>query len=242
MNIFDNQFPRIKKKETDNSHWLSVSDLMAGLMVIFLFIAVSFMISVNHEKTKISEVVVIYKETQIALYNELYNEFKDDLLDWNASIEKDTLTINFWHPEILFDKESTQVKEKFKEVLDSFFPRFLKIVYKFDNNIEEVRIEGHTNSVWNGAIRHADAYFNNMELSQNRARAVLKYVYENEIKNPIFQLSTMWVEDKTIAIGYSSSKKIALKNGKEDLERSRRVTFRVITNAETQLKKILEVL
>ena len=164
MNIFDNQFSNIKKKETDNSHWLSVSDLMAGLMVIFLFIAVSFMISVNQKTTTLSEVVVIYKETQIALYNELYNEFKDDLLNWNASIEEDILTINFWHPEILFDKESTQVKEKFKEVLDSFFPRFLKIVYKFDKNIEEVRIEGHTNSVWNGATRHEDAYFNNMEL------------------------------------------------------------------------------
>jgi hypothetical protein len=34
----------------DGEHWLSVSDMMSGLMVIFLFIAISYMMQVQEEK------------------------------------------------------------------------------------------------------------------------------------------------------------------------------------------------
>ena len=33
-------FGKIKEKRNDEDHWLSVSDLMAGLMIVFLFISV----------------------------------------------------------------------------------------------------------------------------------------------------------------------------------------------------------
>ena len=38
MNLFSS-----KSMEQEESHWLSVSDLMAGLMMVFLFIAVALM-------------------------------------------------------------------------------------------------------------------------------------------------------------------------------------------------------
>ncbi|HAN0929121.1 TPA: OmpA family protein, partial [Escherichia coli] len=80
------------------------------------------------------------------------------------------------------------------------------------------------------------AYFNNMALSQGRTRAVLQYVYD--IKN--IATHQQWVKSKFAAVGYSSAHPILDKTGKEDPNRSRRVTFKVVTNAELQIRKIIQ--
>lgn len=81
-----------------------------------------------------------------------------------------------------------------------------------------------------------DAYFNNMELSQGRTRSVLNYIYNLNNVND----KKVWIKDKIAAVGFSSSKLI-LKDGQEDEEASKRVSFRVITNSEIQIRKILDV-
>ena len=48
-----------------------------------------------------------------------------------------------------------------------------------------------------------------------------------------------WVKANVAAVGYSSSKLATNEEGLEDEDRSRRVSFRVITNAEEQIRKIL---
>ena len=65
-----------RKIETD---WISISDLMAGLMMIFLFIAISYMNSLQIRAKQIKKIAVAYQELQDNLYQELYQEFKDDL-------------------------------------------------------------------------------------------------------------------------------------------------------------------
>ncbi|MDP1057313.1 OmpA family protein, partial [Klebsiella pneumoniae] len=80
------------------------------------------------------------------------------------------------------------------------------------------------------------AYFNNMELSQGRTRAVLQYVYG--LKESAAHQK--WVKSKFAAVGYSSAHPILDKSGKEDPNRSRRVTFKVVTNAELQIRKIIQ--
>jgi outer membrane protein OmpA-like peptidoglycan-associated protein len=81
-----------------------------------------------------------------------------------------------------------------------------------------------------------DAYFKNMELSQGRTRSVLEYIYRLEsVLN-----EQVWIKNHVAAVGFSSSKLIIDKNGKEDTLRSRRVSFRIITNADIKIKQILE--
>lgn len=48
-------------------HWMSVSDLMAGLMMVFLFISVALMRDAMNERDKIKEVAVTYEKTQEAI-------------------------------------------------------------------------------------------------------------------------------------------------------------------------------
>ncbi len=234
-------------KEEEN-HWLSVSDLMAGLMIVFLFISVVLMRSAmierdkakesaviyQVERDKIKEIAAAYQDNKVDIYNALIKEFRLDLLLWDAEIKQDDLSFNFKSPDVLFGVGKITLKPKFKEIISDFFPRYLNVIEQFKGSIEEVRIEGHTSSRWNSGSSEDEAYFNNMNLSQGRTRSVLSYIYGLDS----VAANRTWIKANVAAVGYSSSKLI-VKNGIEDSERSRRVTFRLVTNSETQILKII---
>jgi len=224
-------------KSGDDNEWGPIADLMSGLMIVFLFISVTYMLNVNREKDRIQEIAVTYNKLQTRLYDDLNSAFKDDLEKWGAVIDEQTLSVRFEAPEILFGTGSSEIKPRFQDILNDFFPRYIEILYgeKYRNDIEEIRIEGHTSSEWLKKTTEIQAYFNNMELSQNRTRAVLEYVLSNtNMSND----KKDWVKKTTTANGLSSSKLI-FEDETENKERSRRVEFRVRTNAETQIVKIL---
>jgi outer membrane protein OmpA-like peptidoglycan-associated protein len=223
--------------------WISVSDLMAGLMVLFIFIAISYMKDIIIDKNQIEEVkdqmeevAMTFQNTQELIYQKLLNEFRKDLPIWKASIDQPTLTISFEEPSVLFESQSSQIKPVFQLILRDFFLRYLKVLDEFRPSIEEVRIEGHTSSEWIGAVTQDEAYFKNMELSQDRTRAVLGFA----LSLPRVKSYKTWAKQTITANGLSSSKPILVK-GNENRGRSRRVDFRVRTNAEVQIRQILEV-
>lgn len=211
----------------ENVFALSTGDLMAGLLFIFILLLMSALLQVQEKAEQDEEIVKKYDQIKTQLYIDLQSEFKDDLTVWRAEIDS-TLCVRFQEPSMLFDENDVVLKNDFKLVLNDFFPRYIAILNKseYRDNIEEIRIEGHTNS--NGA------YFHNMELSQNRTRVVLQYCI-----NLMRQDQVDWAKRYITANGLSSSQPI-LRNGIEDKELSRRVEFRVRTNAEKQLEVITE--
>ncbi|MCK5854370.1 MAG: OmpA family protein [Sulfurovaceae bacterium] len=217
----------------DESQWLSVSDLMAGLMMVFLFISIVLMRNVMIEKQEIGKIAATYHDNKIKIYNALHGEFKDDLKKWDAEINKEDLSFSFNSPDALFDVGKLKLKPKFKNILSDFFPRYLNAIYSYRQSIEEIRIEGHTSSRWVG-LSVDQAYFSNMNLSQGRTRSVLSYIYQlNSVTS-----KRSWIKKNIAAVGYSSSKLI-IENGIENSEKSRRVSLRVITNSEKEILKIL---
>lgn len=233
--IFGKAIPSTEPLAQQEEHWISMSDLMAGLMMVFLFISVAFMRYVQVERDKVKEVAVAYQNSQVALYEELNREFKSDLIKWDAEVDQATLEFRFNSPEVLFDTGQNSLKPQFKVILNSFFPRYLSVIKNFKKDINEIRIEGHTSSVWSSSTSGDVAYFNNMELSQGRTRSVLQYVYSM----PEVTDEREWIKGKFAAVGFSSSQLVFQENGKEDLDRSRRVSFKILTNAETQIRKII---
>lgn len=224
-----------KSIEEEGQHWLSVSDLMAGLMVVFLFIAIALMRSAFLEKERIENIAVAYQEAQVGIYEDLMSEFSNDLEKWDAEIEQDTLTFVFQSPDILFEIGQTQINERYKALLSDFFPRYIRVLDHYRDSIDEVRIEGHTSSVWNRQVSDDKAYFLNMLLSQGRTRSVLEYAYSL----PSVVDYRPWVKTHVAAVGLSSSRPILNEEGLEDMNASQRVTFRVITNSETRIRQIL---
>jgi len=216
---------------------LSISDMMSGLMMLFLFISVAYMLNVYHEKERIKEIAITYNRLQNDLYLDLYSEFRNDLDKWNAVIDRQLLSVRFEAPDVLFEQGDYIIKPVFKGILDDFWPRYIRILTneKYKNDIEEIRIEGHTSSEWRQDVPAPLAYLLNMKLSQDRTRSVLEYVLS--ITGQL--LDNNWVRLHLTANGLSSSKLI-LTNGTEDPNLSRRVEFRVRTNAERRIVKIIE--
>ena len=227
------------EQETEE-HWISISDMMAGLMVIFLFIAISYMLHVRAEKEKIEKIAITYEKLQSDLYADLEKEFEKDLNKWNAVLDRQTLSVRFKEPEVLFAQGEAEVRPAFKNILNDFFPRYIQILRrpKYINDIAEIRIEGHTSSEWQAGESPEDAYIHNMELSQGRTRSVLEYVLQ--LLSPQIQQNRKWIRNYLTANGLSSSKLILNSDGTENKEESRRVEFRVRTNAEKRIVEIIK--
>ena len=191
-----------RQSQETEEHWVSISDVMAGLMVIFLFIAISYMVNANHFKNKVANLLDAYRNLQRAVSKELEREFEGDLIEWEGYLDMETLSIRFNKP---FTEGDATVPDDFKDDLRKFFPRYVTILTKpeYRDGIAEIRIEGHTSSEWRDTDGLDIAYYNNMELSQNRSRNVLQYVLK--IKHPIITQNREWLKKKLTANGLSSS-------------------------------------
>ena len=230
----------LRKSESD-SQWLPVSDLMAGLMVIFLFIAISYIKDAIQEKEAVEEIVLVWRDAQIAIYDALNEEFEQDFPKWNAELEKNTLIIRFKNPEILFEQGAVGLSNEFKNILSDFCPRYLDVLIDFRKSIDEVRIEGHTSSEWNDAVAESDtAYFRNMALSQGRTRSVLQFCLSLDYQQKNWLKD--WARTHITANGLSSSRLVYDSVNIEDKRKSRRVEFRVQTKAKERIQKILDTL
>ncbi len=226
-------FGKRNLNQDSGEHWLTVSDLMAGLMMVFLFIAIVFMLMTQKENDTIKDVAVAYQQNQVAIYQALEREFKHDLEKWGATIDKETLAFNFQSPDVLFANNETRLSDAYKQILNDFFPRYINVLKPYRASLDEIRIEGHTSSIGLRGASEAEAYFYNMRLSQGRTLAVLEYGYS------LLPDEADWIKGNIAAVGFSSSRLI-LQDGIEDMAKSRRVSFRAITNADIQIKRILE--
>lgn len=219
--------------------WLSVSDLMTGLMVIFLFVAIAYISRVQKNQSDI----IGYVDAKKKLHDKLIKEFKGDTLKWQMAIGKD-LTIKFKDPTVLFATGSSELTPRFKEILDEFLPRYLNILLNdtLRSKIREIRIEGHTDDVPMPSL-HPDPYIANAMLSQDRALAVVKYfrsmpqfeAYSDRQK----QLLEYWFTANGLSYGKAldADGDFTIRSSKPiDRAHSRRVEFRIVTTGEDLLK------
>ncbi|PQJ72756.1 OmpA family protein [Polaribacter butkevichii] len=223
-------------EEKTNQFDLSTGDLMASLLMVFVLCLIGTMLQLQEEFDDKSKVAERYKELQSQIYIDLQEEFKDDLKEWGAEIDKEQLIFRFTEPDILFRVGRSEVKQEFKDILQSFFPRYIKVlsgkIYK--DHIEEIRVEGHTSLEGQNNMTDQQAYFYNMKLSQDRTRSVLSFVLEQLDEN-VYQ----WTKLRTTANGLSSVKPIAENDTEANRKLNRRVEFRIKTDAEQQIREML---
>lgn len=226
-------------KREDNSHFISLSDMMTALMMIFLFISVAIIHNTQKQTVVVREIVETYSDQQTNMYRDFRKEFEKDLSKWKAEINPDDLSIVFTSPEVLFDTGKDSLKPKFQEMLSDFFPRYIKIIQRHKDHIQEVRIEGYTDTNGLPGQTKQESYFYNMKLSQDRTRSVLEYC---------LGLSTFSAEDfdylKEVitANGLSFSRLIKDSEGRENKAASRRVEFRVLMKSDDNIKNIIQEL
>ncbi len=221
--------------------WMSISDMMSGLMLMFMFIAISFMIQIESDKEQIEDIAIAYYKDKKDLNRDLHNEFAKDLERWEAEITTDNIII-FNSPTVLFQSGKSILKRDFKLILNDFFPRYIKILFsqKYKDKIDEIRIEGHTSNSWRGSTSPKRVYLKNMQLSQNRANRVLSYSYS--INSNIIKEAREWLEINLRANGMAFAKLKYRDTNRTipDEVKSRRVEFKVQLKTEEKIYKILK--
>lgn len=222
--------------------WMSVSDLMTGLMIIFLFIAIAYMSRVEQNQSVLTD----YVETKQKLHDKLVKEFEGDTLKWQMAIGTD-LSMKFNNPTVLFAQGSWDLTPQFKDILNEFLPRYFGILLKdtLRSNIQEIRLEGHTDNVPFPSL-DLDSYVANVILSQRRSLSVLKYfrnmsAYQSYTPKEQ-RLLEYWFTSNGLSYGKSldDDGNYTIHSGKPiNLQKSRRVEFRIITSGDEILENFV---
>jgi len=200
---------------SENPYWISISDLMTGLLIIFILTLSYYILSFSQKTTELAENNIkranILKSIQKAL------EMQG--IKVKVDLEHGILHL----PEgILFDSGKAELKEEGLKLLQKLGPILYEVLTRpeFVNSVETIFIEGHTDNV----PIHTTRFQSNWELSTQRAintwRVLLKITPElkslkNRNNEPLFTCS-----------GYADTRPVASNNTPEGRRENRRIDFR----------------
>ena len=160
----------VKKQSNNgkNDFWIGFSDLMTGLMLVFIVLSLAFMAIA---KQKIDEMQEQRKNIIVILSEKLANN--DIKVEYNA--DKGTVTIA---QDILFEWKKTDLNVEGKEFIQLFANILDENILSNENYkklIKYIHIEGYASK--EGEVEH------NFYLSFQRARNVWFHMTQKEIKN-----------------------------------------------------------
>jgi outer membrane protein OmpA-like peptidoglycan-associated protein len=215
-NLHDSDVDSGVTEEENAGVYLSISDLMSSLLMIFAMLFITAQIQLE-AKIKEAETLKIqiekYKkavdELPVRILNALEGKMGGEGL---FSVDKETGDVSIGD-RILFDSGSADLKPEGKQFLTKFIPVYSGVIFSsdlFHKQITRVVIEGHTSS--NGTEK------DNMELSLRRALAVSNYISSNDFNFPTKER----FKEKILASGRGEIES----NEKADDPRDRKVVFR----------------
>lgn len=212
---------RLKKRSEEHSEgnifWITMTDLMTGLVMVFIVMFFYTYMTSHMEMIKQN----LAKENAT---KELKASLKAQNL--NATVDAITGVVKISDLE-LFELGSYTLSEKGKAYLDKFAPAYFNSIFSnnfLNKNIEKIIIQGHTDSqTFKGKYSEDEQYMKNMELSLNRAFSVANYMSQT----PYNKENGDKLRKMILVEGASFSQPIIL-NGKEDYQKSRRVELKIV--------------
>ncbi|MBU1657998.1 hypothetical protein KKG72_02970 [bacterium] len=156
------------------------------------------------------------------LFIELSKLFQDEIHSRELIIKKD-LSIEFVDAMLYFEIGEYALTRIQEDFLIRFSKKIMPFLQTHQEQISTLEINGHTSSEW-GNSNFTNTYLKNEELSMRRSYAVLSFIYLSQERSQQLLLSKI-----IKGSGLNYSKKIIV-NKKEDLQKSRRVSFKIILN------------
>lgn len=230
-------------EEEKDSFWVSYTDLMSGLLVIFALVLMVAMFNMQSTYEE-SKAVIAEKEEALEKQNEMIEEivgvksdiihelvkaFKDSNL--NMEVDQQTGAIRF-SGGVFFEKNSSEVSPTGEQYLEQFIPVYIGILLsdQFRNEVSQIVVEGHTDA--------EGGYLFNLKLSQDRTLSVVQKISDPEFPNFVHR------EELTSVItanGRAFSVPIYNNDGMIDSDKSRRVEFKFRLKDDEVLDKIQDM-
>lgn len=165
----------LKKKrsqEEEPGFWISFSDLMASILIIFILLFVYKLVEYQANLTEKEQQIQELTSTRVKIIEMLQEEFKKEDIDINIDPKTGTIKLN---ESILFDTSKSELKEEGKEFARRFIPIYVKILLgneEVKSQLSQIIIEGHTDDV--------GSYMSNLKLSQDRTLSVAQFLLDDE--------------------------------------------------------------
>ena len=204
------------EEDAGNIFWVTMSDLMLGLAIIFMTLFTLAM-------TGFSQSAVEQKQEQIEASKELIEKLDQEHIE--AQVDQMTGDIKISDLE-LFELNEWTLSEKGKKYLDKLIPIYVDTIFSKQellDGIENIVVQGHTDSQsFSGITNKEEQFSKNMELSLKRANSVAEYMlktgYNVEYADKL--------KKKLIVEGKSFNEPIMVE-GVEDFDKSRRVELKL---------------
>ena len=153
-------------------------------------------------------------------YKQLYTLFEKEIKNKQLVIKKD-LTIEFTSNSLYFQAGEYKLNKEQKAFFTKFSKKLISFLYKHQNQIDTLEINGHTSSEWKNAT-FTDKFLNNEELSMKRSYETLKSLFLSQDTSKQKYLTKIL---KGSGVNYRNK---IMKNNIENREKSRRVSLKII--------------
>jgi hypothetical protein len=80
------------KRNVEENYWISFSDMMTGLMVIFMFIAIAYIIEINNKQSAVENIAESYKQTKRLFHNDLDSLISNNFKNSDIELSEDYST------------------------------------------------------------------------------------------------------------------------------------------------------
>jgi outer membrane protein OmpA-like peptidoglycan-associated protein len=152
----------------DSGAWLSIGDLMSGLLMIFALLLISALV-------QISEVSEQSQNNRVIIIKGINDSLASAGIDVKADPETGDISIL---DSVLFGRDDYELKQSGRDFLDTFVPLYGDVIFQSDdvsNEVVRIVIEGHTSK--EGSFNY------NMKLSLLRANSVSEYIRSMKFEN-----------------------------------------------------------
>lgn len=238
--------PRRKRGigEEDNPYWMSFSDIMAGLLVIFILACATLLLRLAQMEDKVSKNIEELKQASKAR-SEIVHEIASDLAQQGIYVEISDNDSVLRIPEHAFHFKSgkfdvsSEYKSAAVSIGDALYSSITKDQrWKF---LETVFIEGHTDS------RNARNYrMGNWELSALRAISLWKFWIEKTSYGDRLKLLKNRQGRLLFSVsGYSATRRVTeIEDSPAAMRKNRRIDIRFTTRQPSllELQKVSEPL
>jgi outer membrane protein OmpA-like peptidoglycan-associated protein len=215
------------KSIESESFWISYSDLMAGLLMIFALTTVFTVFEINYRLNQPTKVLEEWKEVVDAIRND------EELMQIDSVQINDVGALIINNEHLRFTFGNSTLGEMGKQILRKAVPKYLNVIKrhpKFIQRISVIEISGHTDS--------KDAGGANPTLSRERAGKVLTFLSREKAMFPHFDL----IRTKAVTAGYADTRLPESCKGREMCDEARRVEITIRLDETNILKEFQKIL
>ena len=139
-----------KKKETqieETNYWLSIGDLMASILMIFMLLFIVKTIETGRELRKKEEIIESFTGLKKNIISKIQKDFEERGIKVDIDPQTGTIKID---DKILFNTGEYLLKPEGKKYLNDFVPIYINLLLNDEEvkkELSQIIIEGHTDDV-----------------------------------------------------------------------------------------------